>query len=44
MDHHTSPHATTHTERLIFSGDRQAVRQQTVAHALKGLLRYLEQA
>jgi nicotinamide-nucleotide amidase len=44
MDHHTSPHAATHTERLIFSGDRQAVRQQTVAHALKGLLRYLEQA
>jgi nicotinamide-nucleotide amidase len=44
MDHHTYPHAATHTERLIFSGDRQAVRQQTVAHALKGLLRYLEQA
>lgn len=31
-----------HTERLIFSGDRQSVRQQTVAHALKGLLRFLE--
>ncbi len=33
----------THTERLVFSGDRQAVRQQTVVHALKGLLRFLEQ-
>lgn len=32
----------THTERLVFSGDRQAVRQQTVIHALKGLLRFLE--
>ena len=32
----------THTERLVFSGDRQAVRQQTVVHALKGLLRFLE--
>jgi nicotinamide-nucleotide amidase len=38
MDHHT------HTERLVFSGDRQSIRQQTVAHALKGLLRFLEQA
>lgn len=35
---------TTHTERLVFAGDRQAVRQQAVAHALKGLLRMLEQA
>jgi nicotinamide-nucleotide amidase len=33
---------TVRTERLVFSGDRQAVRQQTVAHALKGLLRLLE--
>jgi len=32
----------THTERLVFSGDRQAVRQQAVAHALQGLLRFLE--
>lgn len=32
----------THTERLVFSGDRQAVREQTVAHALTGLLRFLE--
>jgi nicotinamide-nucleotide amidase len=31
----------THTERLIFSGDRQAVREQTVLHALEGLQRYL---
>jgi nicotinamide-nucleotide amidase len=37
MDDHTF------TERLVYSGDRQAVRQQTVAHALKGLLRFLEQ-
>lgn len=33
----------TSTERLVFAGDRQAVRQQTVAHALKGLLKFLEQ-
>ncbi len=33
----------THTERLVFAGDRRAVREQTVAHALKGLLRFLEQ-
>jgi nicotinamide-nucleotide amidase len=32
---------TTHTERLIFNGDRQAVREQTVLHALQGLQRYL---
>ncbi|MEN3291740.1 MAG: nicotinamide-nucleotide amidase [Burkholderiales bacterium] len=44
MDRHTHPHTATHTERLVFAGDRQAVRQQTVAHALKGLLRFLEQA
>jgi nicotinamide-nucleotide amidase len=31
-----------HTERLVFSGDRQAVREQTVVHALEGLLRFLE--
>lgn len=31
------------TERLVFSGDRRAVREQTVAHALKGLMRFLEQ-
>ena len=34
----------THTERLVFAGDRQAVRSQTVAHALRGLLRFLRQA
>ncbi|OGB22647.1 MAG: damage-inducible protein CinA [Burkholderiales bacterium RIFCSPLOWO2_02_FULL_57_36] len=33
----------THTERLVFTGDRHAVREQTVAHALKGLIRFLEQ-
>lgn len=33
----------THTERLVFTGDRQAVRQQTVIHALQGLLRMLGQ-
>lgn len=31
-----------HTERLVFAGDRQAVREQTVAHALRGLLRFIE--
>lgn len=33
---------TTHTERLVFQGDRHAVREQTVKHALAGLLRFLE--
>jgi nicotinamide-nucleotide amidase len=33
----------THTERLLLTGDRHAVRQQSVAHALQGLLRFLEQ-
>ncbi|HZX26168.1 MAG TPA: CinA family protein [Telluria sp.] len=32
----------THTERLVFQGDRQGVREQTVRHALQGLLRFLE--
>jgi nicotinamide-nucleotide amidase len=32
----------SHTERLVFSGDRRAVREQTVIHALKGLLKFLE--
>jgi len=27
------------TERLVFAGDRQAVREQAVAHALQGLLK-----
>jgi nicotinamide-nucleotide amidase len=32
----------TLTERRVFSGDRKAVREQTVAHALQGLLRFVE--
>jgi nicotinamide-nucleotide amidase len=35
---------STHTERLVLKGDRQAVRQQTVVHSLQGLLRFLEPA
>jgi nicotinamide-nucleotide amidase len=31
----------THTERLVFHGDRQSVREQSVLHALEGLLRQL---
>lgn len=31
----------THTERLVFAGGRQAVREQSVAHALQGLLRHI---
>jgi len=31
----------TFTERLVFAGDRQQVRAQTVDHALKGLLKLL---
>ena len=34
----------TRTERRMFAGDRHAVRQQTVAHALHGLMHFLEQA
>ena len=30
-----------HTERLVLGGDRQAVREQTVVHALDKLLRFL---
>ncbi|MBR7747305.1 CinA family protein [Undibacterium baiyunense] len=33
----------THTERKVFSGDRHAIREQTVAHALSKLLRYVEE-
>ena len=33
--------ARVHTERLVFAGDRQAVRAQSVAHALQGLLRFV---
>jgi nicotinamide-nucleotide amidase len=32
----------THTERLVFAGDRRAVREQTEIHALQGLLRFLK--
>lgn len=32
----------TYTERLVFQGDRRAVREQTVVHALQGLLRFIE--
>lgn len=32
---------TTHTERLVFHGDRHEVREQAVLHALQGLQRYL---
>ncbi|MCD6026544.1 MAG: CinA family protein [Solimicrobium sp.] len=31
----------THTARLHFNGDRQSVREQSVEHALKGLLQFL---
>ena len=33
---------TVHTERLVFGGDRKAVREQTVIHALQGLLRFID--
>lgn len=35
-------HHQTHTERLVFGGNRAEVREQTVKHALQGLLRFLE--
>jgi nicotinamide-nucleotide amidase len=31
-----------HTERRVFAGDRQAVREQAIAHALQGLLRFIQ--
>ena len=31
----------TSSERLVFAGDRHSVREQTVVHALKGLLRVI---
>ena len=34
---------TTHSERQVFSGDRAAVREQTVRRALDGLLRLARQ-
>ncbi|MFZ6656595.1 CinA family protein [Undibacterium sp. TJN19] len=33
----------THTERRVFTGDRQSVREQTVVHALDRLLRYVKE-
>ena len=42
VERHGEPY--TYTERHVFQGDRQAVRAQTVAHSLQGLLRFLEQA
>ena len=32
----------SHTERKVFQGDRLAVREQTVSHALEKLLRFLD--
>ena len=37
-----SKDGVTHTERLVFPGDRHEVRLRTVAHALSGMLRFLE--
>jgi len=34
-------HAATHTQTLVFDGDRQAVRRQSIVHALQGALRLL---
>lgn len=31
----------THTERIHLDGDRHSIREQTVEHALKGLLQFL---
>ena len=36
-----SMNGKTNTERLLFQGDRQSVRAQSVTHALKGLLQFL---
>lgn len=36
-----SSNGKTYTERKLFSGDRQSVRQQTVIHALRGLTQFL---
>ncbi len=36
--HNSQP---SHSERLVFTGDRKAVREQSVIHALQGLLRFL---
>ena len=34
--------AVVHTERLVFTGDRAAVREQAAEHALQGLLNFME--
>jgi nicotinamide-nucleotide amidase len=34
----------TYTERHVYTGDRRAVREQTVVHALEGLIRFLGQS
>jgi len=34
----------THVEQMLFRGDRHAVREQSVAHALTGLLEFLTTA
>jgi nicotinamide-nucleotide amidase len=34
----------TRTERIVFGGDRQAVRRQTVAHAIRGILQLIGRA
>ena len=36
-----SDRTRTHTELQVFPGDRQAVREQAVRHALDGVLRFL---
>ena len=36
-----SMNGKTHTERIHLDGDRQSIREQSVAHALKGLLQFL---
>lgn len=41
MERHGHPH--TFTERLVFKGDRLAVRQQAVIHAIEGLIRFISQ-
>jgi nicotinamide-nucleotide amidase len=33
----------TEVERMLFSGDRASIREQTVSHALRGLLKLLAQ-
>lgn len=33
----------THTERKVFTGDRHAVREQTIVYALDRLLRYVDE-